>query len=104
MPGAPHYVVTCTEHSLMHSVCLSPLLQVYLFFLVVYRISRALGLAGYALLLINAMNGGAVGAAFHLPKDAFLDLLWYGLYFGVLGRDCAEVASDSMVRPGDKQG
>ena len=24
--------------------------------------------------------------------------MWYGLYFGVLGRDCAEVASDRMVR------
>lgn len=33
-----------------------------------------------------------------LPKDAAIDLLWYGLYFGVLGRDCAEVASDRMVR------
>ena len=24
-------------------------------------------------------------------------LLWYGLYFGILGRDCAEIASDWMV-------
>lgn len=72
-------------------------LQVYQFFLVMYRISRTLGLLGYTLLLINTVNGGAVGSAFHLPKDAFIDLLWYGLYFGILGRDCAEVASDSMV-------
>jgi hypothetical protein len=25
-------------------------------------------------------------------------LLWYGLYFGILGRDLAEVASEQMVR------
>ncbi|GFH23320.1 uncharacterized protein HaLaN_20917 [Haematococcus lacustris] len=32
-----------------------------------------------------------------LPKGTSLDVLWYGLYFGVLGRDCAEVASDRMA-------
>jgi hypothetical protein len=25
-------------------------------------------------------------------------LLWYGLFFGILGRDLAEVASEQMVR------
>jgi hypothetical protein len=35
---------------------------------------------------------------FILPADLALDLTWYGVYFGVLGRDCAEVAADRMVR------
>ncbi|MEW5303753.1 MAG: hypothetical protein WDW36_006413 [Sanguina aurantia] len=92
------------------SLCLKKKLElstprrVYQFFLVMYRISRTLGLLGYTLLLINTVNGGAVGSAFHLPKDAFIDLLWYGLYFGVLGRDCAEVASDSMASGMGSQG
>jgi hypothetical protein len=33
-----------------------------------------------------------------LPQGTSLTLLWYGLYFGILGRDCAEVATDRMVR------
>ena len=35
-----------------------------------------------------------------LAQTTALVLLWYGLYFGILGRDAAEVASDRMVRAG----
>ena len=32
-----------------------------------------------------------------LPNNISLMLVWYGLYFGVLRRDCAKVAADRMV-------
>jgi hypothetical protein len=37
-----------------------------------------------------------------VPAGLSLLLLWYGLYFGILGRDLAEVASEQMVRGGGR--
>lgn len=34
----------------------------------------------------------------HSCTGLSLLLLWYGLYFGILGRDLAEVATEQMVR------
>ena len=51
-------------------------------------------------LLAEVVGIGHLFRLIHVPPDLALDLLWYGLYFGVLGRDCAEVASDRMVRGG----
>ena len=31
-------------------------------------------------------------------KDTSILMLWYGLYFGILGRDTAEVAFSGLVR------
>ena len=70
----------------------------YSYFLGVYKVSVAVGLAGYALLILEACGMGPFLRKALEPVAAFM-LLWYGLYFGVLGRDCAEVAADRMVGP-----
>ena len=69
---------------------------VFAWFLSVYRVSVAVGLAGYVLLLIFFLSPGLLRAHV-LPAGLPFTLLWYGLYFGVLGRDSAEVASDRMA-------
>ena len=77
-------------------VCDTP--QVYSYFLGVYKVSVAVGLAGYALLILEVCGMGPFLRQV-MDRAAPFMLLWYGLYFGVLGRDCAEVAADRMVRP-----
>lgn len=61
-----------------------------------YRVSKMIGMVGYVLLLCEVMGMGPLFRLI-LPRDIAIDLVWYGVYFGVLGRDCAEVASDRMV-------
>ena len=72
--------------------------QVYAWFLGSHKASVGLGVAGYALLLVELLGGGPALAVL-LPPGTSLLVLWYGLYFGVLGRDVAEVAADGMVPP-----
>jgi RING finger protein 121 len=69
---------------------------VYSWFLGVYVVSRAVGIAGYVLLILDMFGVGLL-LSWLLPPGTSLLLLWYGLYFGILGRDCAEVASDQMA-------
>jgi hypothetical protein len=75
----------------------SLLLQVYSWFLLAHKVSVALGVTGYILVVVEMFGVGAVMRPV-LPQSLCVCLLWYGLYFGVLGRDCAEVAADRMVR------
>ena len=70
--------------------------QVYSYFLGIYKVSVGVGIAGYALLVLEFCGIGTFLRP-ALAPTACLMLLWYGLYFGVLGRDCAEVAADRMV-------
>ena len=74
--------------------------QVYSYFLGVYKVSVAVGMAGYALVILEIAGGGVFLRSAFTPLFPFM-LLWYGLYFGVLGRDCAEVAADRMVSHAD---
>ncbi len=69
----------------------------YSWFVGTHKVSVAAGLAGYLLLIVE-MSGLGVLLRPLLAPTAALVLLWYGLYFGILGRDAAEVASDRMVR------
>mmetsp|Transcript_24163 Transcript_24163/g.71701 ORF Transcript_24163/g.71701 Transcript_24163/m.71701 type:complete len:353 (-) Transcript_24163:347-1405(-) len=69
---------------------------VYTFFLRVYQVSKVTGVVGYVMLLLEAFGVGIVWHTF-LPADTALCLTWYGVYFGVLGRDCAEVAADRIA-------
>ena len=68
--------------------------RVYGWFFWVYRISCVLAVAGYAIILAEVL-----GFALVLPESvagtATL-MLFYGLYYGVLGRDLAEVCADKM--------
>lgn len=70
--------------------------NIYIWFLGVFRVSVGTGLAGYVTLLVDILSGGVLFAP--LVESGFsLLLIWYGLYFGILTRDCAEVISDRMV-------
>jgi RING finger protein 121 len=70
--------------------------RVYAWFLASYKLSVAAGATGYGCLLL-----GLVTATFGLPtplgEGGALMVLWYGLYFGVLGRDAAELAADRLA-------
>ena len=65
-----------------------------------HKVSVAAGLAGYLLLVVEMSGLGVLLRPLLAPTTALV-LLWYGLYFGILGRDAAEVASDRMVRASD---
>lgn len=74
----------------------------YKWFSSMYMVSVGLGVAGYVLffmlgLLETAGAGQQLRAVWPSLNSMCVMLLWYGLYFGVLGRDCAEVAADRMV-------
>lgn len=70
--------------------------QVYSFFLGMFRVSKVIGVVGYVLVLLEIFGLGPV-MRLVLPKDLALDLVWYGVYFGIMGRDCAQVASDGLA-------
>lgn len=71
-------------------------LQVYRFFFLVYWTSVISGFLGYFLLVLELIGIGSLLRPV-LSPSACIQLLWYGLYFGILGRDCAEVVSDTLV-------
>lgn len=95
------FLYTCITAYLLRQ-CTAPKMdsstprRVYSWFLGVYRVSKVMGIVGYILLVVEGTGAGVFLRTF-LPKDIALDMLWYGLYFGVLGRDCAEVASNRMA-------
>uniref|UniRef100_A0A1I8HFL6 RING-type domain-containing protein n=1 Tax=Macrostomum lignano TaxID=282301 RepID=A0A1I8HFL6_9PLAT len=72
--------------------------RVYTWFLLCYKISYALGIAGY-LVMMGALFGLSI--LFMVKPNVAMDfglvLLFYGLYFGVVARDFAEVCSDKMA-------
>jgi len=69
--------------------------QVYSFFYWLYRGAYATAAAGYAVVMIHFM-GLSFLPLLPSPATAAL-LLFYGLYFGVLGRDLANVTSTSLA-------
>ena len=72
------------------------LLQVYSWFLGCHKACVVIGIVGYALLMLEGFGFGLlIGPIW--PDGISLMLIWYGMYFGVLGRDLAEVAGDRMV-------
>ena len=83
----------------------------YTWFLGTYNVSVGVGILGYALLIAELFlassgtlrDGRGGEASGRPPGNNFRGLggvlLWYGLYFGVLGRDAAEVAADRMASP-----
>ncbi len=95
------------EHTLLACSCkerlrrwapmpLSSPAQVYSWFLSVYRVSVFIGSSGYVLLIAEIFGLGLLLRPF-VPASTAITCLWYGLYFGILGRDCAEVVTDRMA-------
>lgn len=72
--------------------------MVYKWFLLLHKISYVLGIIGYLFIIFTLMGMNIIfGAKAHTWMDLGVLLLFYGLYYGVLGRDFAEICADSMA-------
>ncbi|CAB0016371.1 unnamed protein product [Nesidiocoris tenuis] len=71
---------------------------VYKWFYFIYKLSYYLGLLGYAIFVLTTLG---VNRIFDITPQAMMDtailLVFYGLYYGVLGQDIAEISSDKMA-------
>ncbi|XP_048021964.1 RING finger protein 121 isoform X2 [Megalobrama amblycephala] len=71
---------------------------VYKWFLLLYKISYTTGIVGYTVVMFTLFG---INLIFRIkPEDAMdfgVSLLFYGLYYGVLGRDFAEMCADFMA-------
>lgn len=86
-----HYIISHTVSS-CHSLHTTHCRRVYQWFWGVHRVCYALGLGGYLLAVVQSMAGPIMAGTEGL---AFL-AIFYGLYFGVLGRDVAENCAETM--------
>ncbi|KAL3319472.1 hypothetical protein Ciccas_001865 [Cichlidogyrus casuarinus] len=66
--------------------------RVYGWFLLVHNVTYSISVAGYILLFVMIMT---VGTEFLIQLS--FQMLLYGIYFGVVARDFAEVCSDKMA-------
>lgn len=71
--------------------------RVYNWFIGAYRACYITGVVGYLLMLAEVIWARPLGefGKHYLMPGGFLTL-FYGMYFGVLGRDCAEVCAERM--------
>ncbi|XP_015685548.1 RING finger protein 121-like, partial [Protobothrops mucrosquamatus] len=71
---------------------------VYKWFLLIYKISYATGIVGYMAVMFTLFG---LNLLFRIkPEDGMdfgISLLFYGLYYGVLERDFAEMCADYMA-------
>ncbi|KAK5967419.1 RING finger protein, partial [Trichostrongylus colubriformis] len=71
---------------------------VYKWFLFLHKLSYVLGIAGYIIMIFTLMG---LNFIFGLQSTTCMDtgilLLFYGLYYGVLGRDFAHICTDRMA-------
>lgn len=72
--------------------------RVYKWFLFLHQLSYVLGISGYLILMATIIG---VNLIFNIKTSTSMDwgiyLLFYGLYYGVLGRDFAHVCTDRMA-------
>lgn len=72
--------------------------RVYRWFLFVHNASCALGVAGYVLVMLSVFQ---LNLVFLLPTNMAMDIallmIFYGLYYGVISRDFAEVCTNKMA-------
>lgn len=71
---------------------------VYKWFYLIHMQSYAMGVAGYIIIMLTMMG---VNLMFNALPQTWLDfggmMLFYGIYYGVLGRDISEVVTDKMA-------
>lgn len=71
---------------------------VYKWFLLIYKISYGSGILGYMVIMLTMLG---VNMLFLIKPQYSMDfgllVMFYGLYFGVVSRDFAEVCSDTMA-------
>ncbi|VDN43010.1 unnamed protein product [Gongylonema pulchrum] len=71
---------------------------VYKWFLFLHKLSYVLGIAGYILIMLTLLGLNHIfGTKPSVLMDAGLLLLFYGLYYGVLGRDFAHICTDRIA-------
>lgn len=71
---------------------------VYKWFLFIYKLSYALGIIGYVIMLMTFVGINLIfGSTPQAWMDVALMLVFYGLYYGVLGRDLSELCTDKMT-------
>ena len=70
--------------------------RIYSWFLLSHQVTFPIAIAGVLLVLGDFLGLGPILALMLSPETQIL-LFWYGLYFGVLTRDAAEVCSDLLA-------
>ncbi|XP_042566335.1 RING finger protein 175 isoform X2 [Clupea harengus] len=72
--------------------------MVYKWFLLIYKLSYAVGVLGYLAIMFTMFGFNVL---FRIKAEDSMDvgviMLFYGLYYGVMGRDFAEICSDYMA-------
>jgi len=71
---------------------------VYKWFYFIYKASYFFGILGYAVMMLAFFGFNLL---FNSKPSTWMDFgllnLFYGLYYGVLGRDIAEICADKMA-------
>ena len=69
---------------------------VYRWFLLVHQVSLMLGLLGYSIILMLFLSLGNNRGWIDTITETGVLFVFYGLYYGLLGRDLAEYCVDNM--------
>lgn len=71
---------------------------VYKWFYFIYKLSYVLGIIGYMIMMLTFLGFNYIfNQQPHIWMDVGLTFVYYGLYFGVLGRDISEICADKMA-------
>lgn len=71
---------------------------VYRWFLLIYQLSYSIGLIGYIIIMLTLFGFNVlILVKPQTAMDAGFLCLFYGLYYGVVGRDLAELCTDKMA-------
>lgn len=71
---------------------------VYKWFYFIYKLSYGLGIVGYIIMMFTFFGLNFVfNQAPNVWMDVGLLFVFYGLYYGVLGRDVSEICTDKMA-------
>lgn len=91
----------CKSHNLNQNLILSFSIfhrLVYKWFYFIYKLSYGLGIIGYIIMMLTFFG---VNLMFRQEPQKWMDLailfIFYGLYYGVLGRDLSEICADKMA-------
>ncbi|XP_034246211.1 RING finger protein 121 [Thrips palmi] len=71
---------------------------VYKWFLFIYKLSCAVGLVGYVIMMMTFLGVNLIfDSKPHKWMDCAILLVFYSMYYGVLGRDLSEICADKMA-------
>ncbi|KAL1505580.1 hypothetical protein ABEB36_005113 [Hypothenemus hampei] len=71
---------------------------VYKWFLLLYKLSYVLGIIGYLIMMATFFGLNLITKTkSEVWMDTAITFIFYGLYYGVLGRDISEICADKMA-------